>query len=456
VSGYSPHTPADVAAMLAAIGVDSIDDLFRQVPARLRERAAQDRSPGMTEPELRAHLEGLASRNTAAGATSFLGAGAYAHWVPTVVDQILLRSEFATAYTPYQPEVSQGTLQAIFEFQTFSAMLLGLDVANASMYDGASAAAEAVLMARRLLPGRRTALVARSLHPQYRETLATYTRGLDGIDIREVPFAADGRIDLTALRAGLGADTLCVVLGYPNVFGVIDDVPGAAALAREAGALTITATSEPLALALVRSPGSCGADIAVAEGQSLGLPIAYGGPGVGLLATREQHLRSMPGRIVGETVDGQGRRGFVLTLATREQHIRRERATSNICTNQGLCALAVTVYLSLLGRNGLRRLAEVNRRGACGALARLEARGVARVLGGPFFNEFVVRVPDAGARFELGAARGVVPGFPLERWYPELPDTLLVCVTETHGEAEIERLTDLLSEARRQPRSMQG
>jgi glycine dehydrogenase subunit 1 len=456
VSGYSPHTPGDIAAMLAAIGVGSIDELFRQVPAALRERAARERSPGMTEPELRAHLEALASRNTGAAATTFLGAGAYAHWVPTIVDQILLRSEFATAYTPYQPEVSQGTLQAIFEFQTFSAMLLGLDVANASMYDGASATAEAVLMARRLLPGRRTVLVARSLHPHYRETLRTYSRGLAGIDIREVSFAADGRVDMAALRAGLGDDTLCVVLGYPNVFGVIDDVPGAVTLARAAGALTITATSEPLALALLRSPGSCGADIAVAEGQSLGLPVAYGGPGVGLLAAREAHLRSMPGRIVGETVDGVGRRGFVLTLATREQHIRRERATSNICTNQGLCALAVTVYLSLLGRNGLRQLAEVNRRGAWAAAARLEARGISRVLTAPFFNEFVVRVPDAAARWESAAASGLVPGLPLERWYPELRDTLLVCVTEVNTEAEIARLVDVLAEARRQPRSMQG
>ena len=455
MSGYSPHTPADIAAMLAAIGVGSIDDLFRQVPERLRERAAREQSPGMTEPELRAHLEGLAARNTAAASTTFLGAGAYPHWVPTVVDQILLRSEFATAYTPYQPEVSQGTLQAIFEFQTFSAILLGLDVANASMYDGASATAEAVLMARRLLPGRRTVLVARSLHPHYRETLRTYTRGLDGIDIREVPFAADGRIDMTALRTGLGKDALCVVLGYPNVFGVIDDVPGAGALARTAGALTITATSEPLALALLRSPGSCGADIAVAEGQSLGLPVAYGGPGVGLLATREAHLRSMPGRIVGETVDGAGRRGFVLTLATREQHIRRERATSNICTNQGLCALAVTVYLSLLGRNGLRQLAEVNRRGAWATAARLEARGISRAMAAPFFNEFVVRIPDAAARCDSAAANGVVPGLPLERWYPELHDTLLVCVTEIHGEPEITRLVDVLAEPRRQPRSMQ-
>ena len=455
MSGYIPHTPGDIAEMLAAIGVDSIDDLFRQVPAALRERAARDRSPGMTEPELRAHLETLASRSTGAASTVFLGAGAYPHWVPTVVDQILLRSEFATAYTPYQPEVSQGTLQAIFEFQTFSAMLLGLDVANASMYDGASAAAEAVLMARRLLPGRRTVLVARSLHPHYRETLRTYTRGLDGIDVREVPFAADGRIDQTSFRAQLGADTLCVLVGYPNVFGVIDDVPGVATLAQAAGALTITATSEPLALALLRSPGSCGADIAVAEGQSLGLPVAYGGPGVGLLASREAHLRSIPGRIVGETVDSAGRRGFVLTLATREQHIRRERATSNICTNQGLCALAVTVYLSLLGRNGLRRLAEVNRRGACATAARLEARGVSRAMTGPFFNEFVVRVPDAVARCDAAAAGGLVPGLPLERWYPELRDTLLVCVTEIHGEPEIARLVDVLAEPRRQPRSMQ-
>ena len=333
-------------------------------------------------------------------------------------------------------------------------MLLGLDVANASMYDGASAAAEAVLMARRLLPGRRTVLVARSLHPHYRETLRTYTRGLDAIDIVELPFAADGRVDGAALGAGLAKDALCVVLGYPNVFGVIEDVAGVAALARAAGTLTITATSEPLALALLRSPGGCGADIAVAEGQGLGLPVAYGGPGVGLLATREAHLRSMPGRIVGETVDGVGRRGYVLTLATREQHIRRERATSNICTNQGLCALAVTVYLSLMGKNGLRRLAEVNRRNAWAAAARLEAGGVGRALTGPFFNEFVVRVPDAAARADAAAADGLVPGLPLERWYPELPDTLLVCVTEVHGEPEIARLVDTLAEPRRQPRSV--
>src|SRR5581483_4002345 len=338
VNPYAPHTDADVAAMLATIGVASIDDLFAHVPAGLRARAAIDLPAGLSEPELHAELRRLAERNRrATDAAVFLGAGAYPHWIPAVVDQILLRSEFATAYTPYQAEVSQGTLQAIFEFQTFAALLLGLEVANASMYDGASAAAEAVLMARRLLPGRRTVWLARALHAHYRATIVTYLRGLPEMVVRELPFDAEGRTDMEALRAALGPDALCVVVGQPNVFGVVEDVAAVAAPTHEAGALVITATMEPLALAVVRPPGACGADIAVAEGQSFGLPVAYGGPGVGLFATHERFVRSMPGRLVGETVDVHGRRGFVLTLATREQHIRRERATSNICTNQGLC-----------------------------------------------------------------------------------------------------------------------
>src|SRR5205809_358978 len=348
-----------------------------------------------------------------------LDAAAYPHWVPAVVDQILLRSEFATAYTPYQPEVSQGTLQATFEFQTFSALLLGLEVASASLYDGASATAEAVLVARRLRPGRRVIWLARALHPHYRATVATYLRGLGGVEVREVPFGADGRTDLGALRAGLGGDTLCLVLGYPNVFGVVEHVALFADAVRAVGALTITATPEALALALVRSPGASGVDIAVAEGQSFGLPLSYGGPGVGLFATRERFVRSMPGRLVGETVDARGRRGYVLTLATREQHIRRERATSNICTNQALCALAVTVYLSLLGRHGLASLARANYRAAHAAAARLEAAGVPARFAGPFFNEFVVRAPAAARAWEAAAQAGVVAGFPLGRWYPE-------------------------------------
>jgi glycine dehydrogenase subunit 1 len=447
VSAYTPHTAADIAAMLAAIGVRSIDDLFAHVPEQLRARGAIDLPPGTSEPELRQRMEALAATSAgASGVTSFLGAGGYPHAVPALVDQILMRSEFATAYTPYQPEVSQGTLQAIFEFQTFAALLLGLDVANASMYDGATATAEAVLMARRVLPGRRVVWLSAALHPQYRSVVRTYLRGLSDVEVREVPWTDAGSTDLDVLAASLADDALCVVLGYPNVFGVIEDVARAAALVRGAGALTITATTEPLALALVRSPGDCGADIAVAEGQSFGLPLAYGGPGVGLFATHERLVRSMPGRIVGETVDGRGRRGFVLTLATREQHIRRERATSNICTNQGLCALAVTVYLSLLGRNGLTRLADINYAGAHAAARRLGAGGATPRFSGPFFNEFVVQAPHAAGRWEALAREGIVPGYPLGRWYPELDGSLLVCVTETHTGAQVDRLVSALAE----------
>jgi glycine cleavage system P protein (glycine dehydrogenase) subunit 1 len=446
VSGYCPHTPADVAAMLAEIGVGSIDELFAQVPLELRSRARIDLPPGLSEPELRGRLEALAARNLVAEPTAvFLGAGAYAHWSPAVVDQILRRSEFATAYTPYQPEVSQGTLQSIFEFQTFAAVLLGLDVANASMYDGASAAAEAVLMARRVLPGRRVVWVSRALHPHYRATIETYIQALSDIEVRELPVAADGRTDLAPFQAAIGADALAVVVGYPNVLGVIDDLPGAADLAHRAGALAISVTTEALALAMLRSPGACGADIAVAEGQSFGLPVSYGGPGVGLFATHQRHVRSMPGRIVGETVDARGRRGFVLTLATREQHIRRERATSNICTNQGLCTLAVTVYLSVLGRLGLRRLADVNYRAAHDTAARLEGAGVRPRFGAPFFNEFVVDAPQAVDRWDALAEQGIIAGLPLRRWFPELPDALLLCVTEVHAPDAIDRLVQALA-----------
>jgi glycine dehydrogenase subunit 1 len=431
--------------MLDAIGVSAVGDLFAHIPEGLRARATLSLPAGLSEPELRQRVEALAARNTAGTAAAFLGAGAYPHWVPTLVDQVLLRSEFATAYTPYQPEVSQGTLQAIFEFQTFAAMLLGLDVANASMYDGASATAEAVLMARRVLPGRQRVCVSRALHPHYRATLATYVRGLPDLEVIDVPVASDGRTDLVALGAALGAEPLCVLLGYPNVFGVLDDVAGVARLVHDLGGLVVTATPEPLALGLVRSPGAAGADIAVAEGQSFGLPVSYGGPGVGLLASHERYVRNVPGRLVGETVDVSGRRGYVLTLATREQHIRRERATSNICTNQGLCALAVTAYLSLLGRHGLRDLAASNYRAAHAAAARLEAAGVPRAFGGPFFNEFVVRAPEAAAHWEALAREGLVAGFPLERWYPELPGTLLLCVTEVHTEEQIDRLVSALA-----------
>jgi glycine dehydrogenase subunit 1 len=285
----------------------------------------------------------------------------------------------------------------------------------------------------------------------------TYLRGLSDVQVREIPFGDDGRTDVGALRGALGGDALCVVLGQPNVFGIIEDLAAVSPLVQANGALLVSVTTEPVALGLLRSPGACGADVAVAEGQSFGLPMSYGGPGVGLFAARERHVRAMPGRIVGETVDGAGRRGYVLTLATREQHIRRERATSNICTNQGLCALAVTVHLAMLGRSGLARLARVNYRAAHEAARSLAAAGVPQRFAAPFFNEFVVRVPDAEARWEALAQRdGMVAGFPLGRWYPELADMLLLCVTETHRRDQIDRLVAALGAGARTRRAGVG
>jgi len=439
---YIPHTDHDITAMLAALGVESVDSLFAQVPEDLRVRAKIDLPPGVSEAEVRARLSVLAVANRVAPATlPFVGGGAYPHFVPVVVDQIIQRAEFATAYTPYQPEVSQGTLQAIFELQSLIAALLGLDVANASMYDGASATAEAVLMARRIVPRRPTILVARSLHPQYRQVIRTYLDGVLGVRVLEVPWGTDGRVDMTTLTQHLDRSVSCIVIGYPNFFGVVEDVARVCELAHQNGALTVTVTSEAVALGLLKSPGELGADIAVAEGQSLGIPVSYGGPGVGLFACRERFLRNMPGRLVGETVDHEGRRGFVLTLATREQHIRRERATSNICTNHGLCALAATVFLCLMGKQGLRELAARNVK-KCHYASDLLGRtaGCREYFSAPFFNEFVIEVQNARAVWGRLTERGVVALLLLEAWYPELKDCLLLCVTEMHERAEIERL----------------
>ena len=449
---YNPQTPTDVEAMLSAIGAESVDALFAHVPETLRQRARVEWPEGLTEPELRRRFQEWAVANEAANpAAVFMGAGAYPHHVPVVVDHVMQRSEFATAYTPYQAEVSQGTLQTIFEFQTFVALLMGMEVANASMYDGASASAEAVLMARRLRPKRPKVLVSRALHPHYRAVIGTYVQGLDDVQVVEVPWAADGRVDMAVLERELGRDVMCVLVGYPNVFGVIEPVEGIAARAREAGAVMVTATTEALALGLLRGPGAMGVDIAVAEGQSFGLPLSFGGPGIGLFATRQEHVRAMPGRVVGETVDATGARGFVLTLATREQHIRRERATSNICTNQGLCALAVTVHLSLLGRRGLANVARRNLANAQRVAASLGEAGRHLRFTGPFFNEFVVEAPDVAGRWEaVCRERGIIPGYPLGRWYPELEGTLLVCVTEVHDERQVGALLEIFDSDRGQ------
>lgn len=438
---FIPHSPGDIEQMLGAVGVASLEELFRDIPAALRATGPIDLPPGLPEQEVRRRLEALALRNDGAAALSFLGAGAYPHFSPAVVDNILQRAEFYSAYTPYQPEVSQGTLQAIFEFQTLVAMLFGLEVANASMYDGASATAEAALMALRLAPKRPRIVLARSLHPQYRETVRTYLEGAGDSELLEAPFGPDGRIDQAWLAQHVDRHTAAVIAGYPNVFGVVEDLRAVQAIAAAQGAVLVTATAESLALALLQSPGDCGAEIAVGEGQSFGIPLSYGGPGVGLFATRSRHVRSMPGRLVGEAHDDAGRRGYVLTLATREQHIRRERATSNICTNHGLIALAATVYLCLYGKHGLRQLAHVNLARAHRAARTLTAGGRWRMaFEGPFFNEFAVRGSGAQAALDAARAAGVLAGVPLGQWYPELDDAFLVAVTEVHDDAALTRL----------------
>jgi len=443
---YLPHAPDDIRRMLEVIGVDSVDELFRPIPEAVRQKADLDLPPAMSEMEVLEAFRRWASMNRVPPeVASFLGAGAYRHYVPAVVEDVLRKPEFFTAYTPYQPEVSQGTLQSIFEFQTMVCQLTGMEVANASMYDGATALAEAVLMARRIREGRHV-LVARSVHPEYRQVLHTYLRHLD-VRIEEVPWETEtGQVDRNALQARLRDDTLAVVVQSPNALGIIEDWAAIRATLGDHPAVRIACFTEALSLGLLKPPGAFGFDIVVGEGQSLGLPVQFGGPHVGLMATRMEYVRRMPGRLVGVAYDRRGRRGFVLTLATREQHIRREKATSNICTNQTLCALAVTVYLALLGPEGLRRLALLNAQRAHFLVRRLEAEGWERPFRGPFFNECVIRHPKAPTIWERLLNRGIVAGLRLHRWYPELDRDLLVCVTEMNPPDQMERLVQTIRE----------
>jgi glycine dehydrogenase subunit 1 len=445
---YLPHTPGEITSMLAAIGVPSIDSLFEVIPADVRLGRPLAIEPSLDEARLMDHLAALADRNGAARALSFVGGGIYEHHVPPAVDQLLLRSEFYTAYTPYQAEVAQGTLQAIFEFQTIVSELFGMPVANASMYDGASAAAEAVLMARRLTK-RTHALVSAGVHPEYTETIRTYVRGLpQGTEaIETLPTAPSGSLDLAALEKALKRteDVACIVIGYPNFYGCVQDVKAVADLAHAHGALVVTATAEPYAMALLEAPGVLGADIAVGEGQALGLSPQNGGPGCGLFACRDtrEFLQNIPGRLCGETVDKNGERGYVLTLSTREQHIRRDRATSNICTNHALCALAITIRACLLGKQGFIEVAKQ-------CLAKAEHLKKAIVVTGawelpyaaPTFNEFVVRSkrgPVAPLLAKL-AKDGILAGIDLSRFDRTRDRDLLVCVTERHSRADLDRL----------------
>jgi glycine dehydrogenase subunit 1 len=433
---YHPHTEADVQRLLGAIGVPTLEALFSSIPEALKLKRALRLPEPIDERGLTDYLGALAAKNR--WQPPFLGAGAYPHHVPFAVDQLLLRSEFYTAYTPYQPELAQGTLQAIFEYQTLVCLLTGLEISNASMYDGATACAEAALLGLRLKKDRRKVVLSRALHPSYRDVVHTYLMP-GGAEIQLVDYdPKTGRTDAAALAKAVDEKTALVLLGSPNFFGVVEDVRQAAELAHKVDSLLAVATSEAVSFGLLASPGELGADIAVGELQSFGNGPTYGGPGVGFFATRETFLRQLPGRLCGETVDVDGRRAFVLTLSTREQHIRRESATSNICTNNGLCALAATMHLAILGKGGLRELALLNYRRARYAREKL---GQLR-FSGPTFNEFVVQA-DAKALAKARAA-GIVAGLPLDRDYPELAGGLLTCVTELHDKARIDALAQAL------------
>jgi len=439
---YLPHTPEEVAEMLAVVGAASLEDLFSPVPEACRTARPLDLPGPLTEWELTRHLEDLAGKTGAPRHRVFLGAGSYDHFVPAAVPAVTGRSEFLTSYTPYQPEVSQGTLQAIYEYQTLVARLLGLDVANASLYDGASALAEGLLLALRVTKKPRLA-VSRAVHPAYRRVLATYLEPTD-FEVVELPFGEDGRTDLSGLA---GTEGLAgVVIQSPNFFGCIEDLGAAADAAHKCGALLVAGFTEALAYGLLKSPGALGADVACGEGQSLGLAQSFGGPGLGLFAARQAFVRNLPGRLVGQTRDRNGRRGFVLTLATREQHIRRERATSNVCTNQSHCALTAAAYLACLGKQGIRDLARLNRDKAEHLKAGLAARGIRPRFSGPTFNEFVVRWPgkDLG-RYEELLDRGFVAGLPLGRDYPELAGCTLVCATETKSREDLDALAEAVA-----------
>lgn len=445
---YIPATDAERAEMLRTIGVESVEELFADLPARVRLARPLVLPPALSDPELLTELRRLAGRNGDCDRfTSFLGAGAYDHFIPSVVWQLIGRGEFLTAYTPYQAELMQGELQAGYEYQSMLCELTAMDVANASMYDGASATAEAAVMARDLTK-RDEVVVSTAVHPEYRQVLHTYVRPL-GLRVVEVPHQK-GLTDPEAIGRVLSARTAALICQHPNFFGCLEDGAALAEVAHRAGALLVVAIAEPLSLGILQPPGRWGADIVAGEGQPLGNHLNFGGPYLGMLATRQEFVRRMPGRLIGATVDTEGRRGFVLTLQTREQHIRRERATSNICTNEALLTLAAAAYMATVGKQGLRHVAELNLQKAAyakAAIARLGGYGLP--VAAPTFNEFVVRTPlpppELNRRLR---AHAILGGVPLGRWYPEFGDCWLVCVTEQRTRAEIDRLVALLETVR--------
>jgi len=440
---YLPKSDSDRREMLRTLGLSSADQLFDSIPAELRRKQPLALPRALSEPEILDYFRQHAAEN-AAGHVKLLGAGAYDHFRPVVIDALISRGEFFTAYTPYQAEISQGTLQAIFEFQTLLCQLTGQEVANASMYDGSTALAEAALMALRIT-GRSRVLVAANIHPEYREVMQTYLAG-PGVTLAEVPVAASGQVDSAALEKLLNETVAAVAIQSPNFFGCIEEIPALAEQTHRHGALLVTAIAEPVSLGLLRAPAE--ADIVALESQAFGLPTSYGGPYAGVIATKEKFVRSLPGRLAGQTTDRDGRRGFVLALATREQHIRREKATSNICTNQALCALAVTIFLCVYGRRGLRELAEQNLAKAGYLAAELaKLKGVRLPYTAPFFNEFVVELDaDAAEIHRRLLPRKFVAGVPLSRWLPERRGALLLCATETAKRGDLDSFVAALRE----------
>ena len=433
---YLPKSPSERQEMLAAIGARSVEELFESVPQEFRLREPLPLPRALSEPEIIEYFKARAEEN-APGYTSFLGAGVYQHHRSVVTDAVVQRGEFLTSYTPYQAEISQGTLTAIFEFQTLMCQLTGQEVANASMYDGSTALTEAVLMAERIT-GRSKVLVAHSVHPEYRQVLTTYAKNL-GLEIEEIGYAATGQLDVNALTKDRLAGAAALVVQSPNFFGALENVPALAGIVHAEGALLVDTIAEAVSLGIVRPPAE--ADIVAMEGQSFGISPSYGGPFVGVIGSREKFVRQMPGRLAGQTTDANGRRGFVLTLATREQHIRREKATSNICTNEALFALVATVHLCLLGKEGIREMAAQNLAKTQFAIGELEKiPGVRRVFSAPVFNEFVLEFPRSVKLINTALLREKIIGpFPLGLHYPELTKHGLVCVTETMPRAEIER-----------------
>ncbi len=440
---YIPNSAEGQKEMLREIGLNSLEDLFTGIPQELRLKSLLNLPPALTEPELIEKFKEYASKN-ASGFVSFLGAGVNEHYVPTVIDSLISRGEFLTSYTPYQAEITQGTLQAIFEFQTFICQLTGMEVSNASMYDGSTALTEAVLMAARVSQKSRF-LMASSVHPEYQVVAKTYTRH-QNLVVESIDACADGTIDASAVRQRLSNDVAALVVQSPNFFGNLEPLQQLAELAHQNGALLVVGVAEALSLGIVSSPGSAGADIVCGEAQSLGVPTSFGGPHVGFLACREKFLRNLPGRLIGQTVDSEGKRGFVLTLSTREQHIRREKATSNICTNQSLFALMATIYCSLLGKKGIREVALQNVAKTQYALAELQKLSTAKLIyPGPRFNELVLQLPvplqSLSAKFNSAK---IIPGLPLEAYYPALRNCLLLSFTETKRKRDIDRLVELL------------